>query len=552
MYPSEPFPHFVDDYLTHLHEVAPGSASLDGVHLNDDLLEDLSRPAVEAHLRTLAGFGRRLRQIEPAQLSPREQVDHRIVGASLDARVFDLDQVRTWERSPQYYADVLASSLAGQMLFAHAPEKDRAQRILSKLRQVPRFVQAARDNIKEPAGIFVKVAQDTWRGVVDLIERDLPRAFSSLDDLHLLGDLADASTEAVGAIADYQGYLESDLAPRAKASFRLGRASFEQKLKLEEGIGLDADRLLQIVLPELNDVQEQFREVAGKLGTGDPLEVWRKAKLEHPPAGALVKTAAEQVKEVVDFLNKHNLVSMPGGEGVVTAPSPGFYRWASASMWTPGPFESRPSRAYFYVTDVDRSWSEERQQEYLRDFNYPTLLNITIHETYPGHYLYAQRLREVDSKVRKSRFFSSGASIEGWAHYCEQMVVDAGFRKGDALIRLGQLSKALVRLARCVVAIRLHCEDLSVEQGVRIFRDEAFLEEMTARREAERGTFDPMYVVYALGKQMLLKLRRDSEEELGARFSLRTFHDTLLAQGAAPFWAHRQLMLGADADAILE
>ena len=204
------------------------------------------------------------------------------------------------------------------------------------------------------------------------------------------------------------------------------------------------------------------------------------------------------------------------------------------------------------MTDVDRSWSEERQQEYLRDFNYPTLLNITIHETYPGHYLYAQRLREVDSKVRKSRFFSSGASIEGWAHYCEQMVVDAGFRKGDALIRLGQLSKALVRLARCVVAIRLHCEDLSVEQGVRIFRDEAFLEEMTARREAERGTFDPMYVVYALGKQMLLKLRRDSEEELGARFSLRTFHDTLLAQGAAPFWAHRQLMLGADADAILE
>jgi hypothetical protein len=552
MYLSEPFTHLVDDYLGHLHEVAPGSASLDGVHLHDDLLEDLSRPAIEGNLRALAGFGRRLRQIDVSQLTAGEKIDHRILVANLDARVFDLDQVRIWERSPQYYADILATSLAGQMLFAYAPERERGRRVLSKLRQVPRFVQAARDNIKEPAGIFVKVAQDTWRGVVDLIERDIPRAFGSLDDLHLLGDLADASTEAIDSIRGYQGYLETDLAPRAKASFRLGRANFEQKLRLEEGISLDADRLLQIVLRELNAVQEQFRQAAGKLGSGDPVELWRQAKSEHPAAGTLVKTAGEQVREVVDFLNRHNLVTMPTGESVITAPSPGFYRWAAASMWTPGPFEARPSRGRYYVTDVDRAWSEERQQEYLRDLNFATLWNITIHETYPGHYLHAQRLRDVESKVRKSRLFASGASIEGWAHYCEQMVVDAGFRKGEVLIRVGQLSKALIRLARCVVAIRLHCEDLSVEQGVRIFKEEAFLEDLTARREAERGTFDPMYVVYALGKQMLLKLRRDSEDELGARFSLRTFHDTLLAQGAAPFWAHRQLMLGTGADALLE
>ena len=148
--------------------------------------------------------------------------------------------------------------------------------------------------------------------------------------------------------------------------------------------------------------------------------------------------------------------------------------------------------------------------------------------------------------------FAPASFVEGWAHYCEQMMTEAGFRRGDDAIKLGQLAEALVRLARAVVAIRLHCEDLSVEQGMRFFRDEAFLEEATARREAERGTFDPTYLVYSLGKLMLLKLRRDYKDAQDGRFSMRTFHDAVLAQGNAPFWAHRRLMLGDASDAVLE
>jgi uncharacterized protein (DUF885 family) len=221
-------------------------------------------------------------------------------------------------------------------------------------------------------------------------------------------------------------------------------------------------------------------------------------------------------------------------------------------MWTPGPFETKPSRAYYYLTDVDRSWSPERQEEHLRDFNFPTLWNISIHEVYPGHFLHYQHLRRVDSKVRKSTFFAPASVVEGWAHYCEQMMMEAGFRRDDPTIKLGQLAEALVRLARFVVSIRLHCEDMSVEQGMRFFRDEAFLEEATARREAERGTFDPTYLVYTVGKLMLLKLRQDYKAQQGKAFNLRSFHDTLLAQGTAPFWLHRQLMLGDDGGDLIE
>jgi len=552
MYPSEPFPHFVDDYLAYLHETLPSYAGLDGVHAHDDLLEDLSRQAIDAHVRTLSGFGRRLHQIDPSVLSRVEQVDHPIVAAGIEARMYELEAVRSWERNPQIYAEIIGSSLAGQALFAYAPEAERARRVVSKLRQVPRLVQAARDNIKECPGIFVKVGLESWRGTLRFIESDLPRAFSGLDDLHILGDLADTSTEAATSIKSYLEYLETDLAPRAKASFRLGRERFEKKLKLEDGVDLSADRLLTIALRELGAVQEEFRKVAGRLNGGDPIEAWRRAKEQHPAPGQLISVAQAQVGELEEFLREQELVSLPDSEPVVVAPSPDFYRWAFASMWTPGPFESKPSRAYYYLTDVDRTWSADRQKEHLRDFNIPTLWNISIHEVYPGHFLHFRHLRQVESKVRKSTLFAPASFVEGWAHYCEQMMVEAGFRRGDVTIRLGQLAESLVRLARFVVAIRLHCEDLSVEQGMRFFRDEAFLEETTARREAERGTFDPTYLVYSLGKLMMLKLRRDYKEQQGSRFSLRSFHDAVLSQGSAPFWAHRRLLLGETVDASLE
>jgi uncharacterized protein (DUF885 family) len=552
MYPSEPLPHFVDDYLAYLYEVLPTYASLDGVHLHDDLLEDLSRPGIDAHVRALSGFGRRLHQIDAGQLPAAEQVEHQIIAADIEARMYELETVRTWERNPHVYADILGTSLAGQALFPYAPEPERARRVVSKLRQVPRLVQAARDNVKEPPGILVKVGLETWRGALKFIESDLPRAFSTLDDLHILGDLADTSTEAAAAITSYIGYLENELAPRAKASFRLGRDRFEQKLKLEEGVGLSAERLLTIALRELNEVQEEFRSVAGKVGGDDPVETWRLAKDKHPAAGTLVAVAQQQLAALQEFLQRQAIVTVPEAEPVIVAPSPDFYRWAFASMWTPGPFESKPSRAYYYLTDVERGWPAERQQEHMRDFAEPVLWHTTIHEVLPGHFLQYLHLRQVDSKVRKSTLFAPASFTEGLAHYCEQMMIEAGFRRGEPAIRLGQLSEALVRLARFVVAIRLHCEDLSVEQGVRFFRDEAYLEEANARREAERGTFDPMYLVYSIGKLMMLKLRRDYKEQLGGRFALRTFHDALLTQGNAPFWAHRRLLLNELTDASLE
>lgn len=543
MMSSEPLHHFLGDCLSTLHELNPTAATFDGVHVYDDHLEDLSRGGIETHIQTLASLSRRLSSIDEGSLTATEKIERPWVAAHLKGRLHDLEHVRGWERNPQVYGELFGASLAAQALFDYAPAEQRARRVLSKLRQAPRFFQAARDNVKEAPGIFVKTSLETLRGVLRFVDTDLPRAFADVDDLGLLGDLADAQIEAIDAVRGYLAYVEDDLGPRARASFRLGAERLSAKLRLEDGIDVPLDRLLDIGLRELGLAQEEFRKVAARIEPGDPVDVWRRIKERATATDGVVATARTQIEELARFLKRRALVSLPDGEPVVVAPTPEFYRWTFASMWTPGPFESKPSRAIYYLTDVDPSWTAERKQDHLRDVNVPLLWSISMHEVYPGHFLHFQHLRPIESKARKSLAMASPATVEGWAHYCEQMMIEAGFGKQDPAIRLGQLAESLIRICRLIVSIRLHAEDMSVEQGVRFFRDEAFLEEGSARREAERGTFDPSYIVYTAGKLMLLKLREDYKAEQGSAYSLRTFHDTFLGNGLPPLPVHRRLML---------
>src|SRR5579864_452033 len=298
MIASEPLPHFVDDLLGYLHESHPTAATLDGVHTHDDLLEDCSRHAVDAEVHALTGYLRRLDEIDQETLNATERLEQRMLRDHIQARIFDIEVVRTWERNPQYYADILASSLAGQTLFSHAPATERARRVLSKLRQVPRLIQAARDNIKEPPGIFVKVGIESMRGALTFIDQDLPRALAEVDDLHLLGDLADAQAEATQTMAAYAQYLEKDMGPKARGSFRLGRDTFEQKLKLDEGLPMPVDRLLAIATRELKAAQEAFKSLAGRMDGGNPLDAWARTKAQHPKPGELAEVGRQQLDEL--------------------------------------------------------------------------------------------------------------------------------------------------------------------------------------------------------------------------------------------------------------
>ena len=553
MHTSEPLSHFIDEYLEFLYENAPTAASGDGMHAHDDRLEDLSRAAVDTQARELGGFARRLDRITTRSLTAEEQLERRMLADHIRGRLYELEEVRPWERDPRHYADLLSTSLAGQTLLEHAPVEERARRVVSKLRQTPRFLEAAAANVEDPPGIFIKTGAEMFDGVVTFIDRDLPRAFRRLEDLHLLGDLADAATEATEAINRYTVHLRGTLAPRSRATFRLGRERFDGRLRHREGIGLGAEQLLAIAERELVRQQSRFCEVAARIDPrAEPAEVWSQVRGRHPEPGTLVQTVEDQLADLVSFIERNALVTVPDDRSIVVTSTPGSPRWTQAGVWPPGPFEPKTLSSSYYVTDVDPSWPAERREEHLRDMNYATLWSVSAREAYPGHYLHLLHQRRLGSALRKSLMFAPVSFVEGWAHYAEHMVMEAGLAQGDDAIELGQIVEALLRLARLVVGIRLHADDLSVEQGVRFFRDEAYLGEASARREAERGTFDPDYALYSVGRLMLSKLRDNLEAREGSAFSLKSFHDRLLGQGAVPIWLHRMLFLGDTGDDLLD
>ncbi len=345
--------------------------------------------------------------------TPAERADHSALMANAQARLHELEVIRTWERDPQLYAETLATSLASQAIFTYAPAAERARRLLSKLRQVTGVLDAARGNVREPAGIFIKTAAETLRGVVSFLDRDLPRALREVDDLSLLADLDDASTVARTAIEGYVRDLEEEQAPRAKATFRIGRNKIEQKLKLEDGVTLDTDALLRIAERELAATRERFNAVASKVGKGPAEEVWAKVKAGHVAPGGLVTRVREQCAALYTFLRDAGIVTVPDADALVIAPTPPFYRWTFASLWAPGPLEARAQRSYYYITDADPNWAQERQDEHLRDMNDAVLWSISMHEALPGHFLHFEHLRKVASPWRKAMRHRAGVGARG-------------------------------------------------------------------------------------------------------------------------------------------
>ena len=554
MHTSEPLSHFGNEYLQFLYESFPTAASSDGMHAHDDRLEDLARSSIDNHGRELGGYARRLDRISARSLTAEEQLERRMLADHIRGQLHEWEELRPWQRDPRYYANLLARSLKGQTVFAHAPVEERARRVVSKLRQAPRLFEAAEANIEQPPGICIKNCLETLGEVSRFIERALPRAFRRLEDLHLLGDLADAASEASDSVERFTAHLRDTLAPQSRSTFRLGREQFESRVRYNEGFSIGSGQLLVIAERELGRVQARFVEVAAKVDSKkEPIDVWELVKAHHPPAGELIETVRGQLTELQAFIERNAIVTLPGQDEVVIANPPESDGSIFPKIWLPGPFEPKPLPTLYHITDVSPEWSEERAEEHLRELNFASLWSMSVRAVYPGRHLQLQHQRNTgESLLRKSTLFAPTSFVRGWSHYAEQMMVEAGLARGDSTQELGQIAGAMLGLARMIVSIRLHTEDMSVEQGVRFFCEEAYLEEARARREAERGTFDQDYAMDSVGRLTLLKLRSDVETRDGSAFSLKSFHDSLLGQGAVPLWLHRMLLLGDTGEPVLD
>jgi uncharacterized protein (DUF885 family) len=537
-----------DEFLARYLAWRPQEAVGLGLHEFDGKTTDLSRDSIELQLSLLRAFRQRFAEIDGATLDRGSDVQRRLLMTAIDNELLKFESMKSYSRNPMVYAGAIDVNVYAKRDFA--PKAERLRSVVAALRRMPDVMKAARDNLDEALPKpFVETAIQVADGGAEFLRRDLVEAFDDVGDKGLQAEFRDVNGAASSALRDYAEYLKREKSPAADDQFAIGRDAYVRMLADGELISQSPEEILEIGLRELRKEQEIFARTAARIDPDKPaIEVFRTIQQDHPTAESLLPDTRQHLEMIRSFLVEKDLVTFPSDVRVIVDETPRYARAVSfASMDSPGAFETKATQAYYYVTPVEPEWDEKRKDEWLTAFNFYTTDVVSIHEAYPGHYVQYLHLQASDAD-RIDKVFSSYAFIEGWAHYCEQMAIDEGFGADQGPLaaekyRLAQSDEALLRLCRLCVSIKMHTQGMTLEGGTKFFMGNCYYEEAPARAEANRGTYDPGYCFYTIGKLQLLKLREEYRQQEGGNFSLKKFHDEVLRHGAPPVRLLREMML---------
>ncbi|MDQ5836366.1 MAG: DUF885 family protein [Acidobacteriota bacterium] len=537
-----------DAYLRGFYAFNPTEATSAGLHEFDSRLEERGPDAVAAEVRRLRGVLAELARVPEWRLSPEARYDYLVLQSHARAQLLELEDIRMWRRDPNVYNRLAAACVDNILKRSYAPIEQRLAAVLARERQIARLLSEARANLDNPPRIYTETAIAQTAGSLDFFARVVPQMFERAGGSGLnaarRAEFHEANDAAIAALRDFHDWLARDLLPRSGGDFALGAENFRKKLLYEEMVETPLAALQREGERELRETQDQMRSVAEQIAPGRGVEAaLQLLALEHPTADGLVGEARAELDRIRAFIRSEEIMTPPARENLLVAETPEYARSLSfASLDAPGAFERVANEAYYYVTPPDPSWTPQQQEEHLSHYNRYTLTVTSIHEAFPGHYYQALKARQSASRVRSA--LGASSFIEGWAHYCEQMMVDEGFGGNNPKLRLAQLDAALLRLCRYLVGIRLHTAGMSYDEAVSFFMREGYQARTNAEREARRGTLDPTYLVYTLGKMEILRLREEWRKQMGDSFRIGDFHDRLLSYGSPPIKILRMAMLG--------
>jgi len=545
---ADTFAKFVDDYYAALFAWDPNQATYAGIHDYDNKLADMSAANFDKRISTLKLHHNQLNDLRAGKLTPDEAIDAETLDHAIRAEFLELTKVRDWKRNPVNYLGKPAEGIDMLMKRTFAPPEERLKSIIGRLKATPPILAAMKANIENPPKEFTDLGIIVAKGSVDFFKTDLPAWAKTAagKDEKLFAEFEAANKPVIEAFEAAAKWLETELLPKSKGSYAIGAEAFAKKLEAEEMLDIPLDKLLAIGEANLKRDQEAFIATAKKIDPKKtPTEVLAILTEDHPKPDDLVAATRGTIERTRKFLLDKKIVTVPSEVRPTIAETPPFMRTGGfASMDTPGAYETKATEAFYYVTPPEKEWDVKRKVEHMRMFNRTTLEILTIHEAYPGHYLQFLYAKQYPTKVRK--LYTCGSNVEGWAHYTEQMMVEEGYGDGDPKVRLAQLSDALLRDCRFVVGIKLHTEGWTVEQGKKFFVEEGYIEPEGGFQESRRGTYNPTYLYYTLGKLQIYKLRADYKKAKGAEFSLQKFHDDFVRQGGLPIKLIRKIMLPGD------
>ena len=542
------FEKLSEDYLKGYLDWRPEFGVYLGLHEYDGKSSKYNKISIDAELERLKEYDKKLSGTDTASLSLKNYYDWKMLRLSIHNEIFSFEDLKVFTRNPMTYARAVDLNIYIKRNFA--PIEQRIKSIIAIENEVPKIYADAKANLQDTLAIpHIKLAIEVARGSASFLGNDLVVALKDVKNDSLMKAFTIANKKAIDVINEFAIFLEKEKLPKANNDYAIGKENFQKMLLYGEGITLSSDTILAIGMNELQKEQAAFNAAAKIINPNKkPVDVYNDMQKEHPTAQSLILDAKKNIEAIRQFLIDKHIVTIPSDVRVRVTETPAYARATStASMDTPGPFETKATEAYYYITPVDPKWTPKQQEDWLSGFNRYDTDVTSIHEAYPGHYTQFLHLNASDaSKIQK--IFGSYAFVEGWAHYTEKMMLDAGYgNSGDSIeaakYRLAQSDQALCRICRLCVSINMHCKGMSVDQATNFFIDNWYQGDKPSRQEALRGTFDPGYLFYTLGKLQILKLREDFKKQEGENYSLQKFNDAMLDNGMPPIQIMREILL---------
>ena len=517
----------------------PTAGASIGRHEYDGMLPNLSPASLRRRVEQVQKGLTSLSALDSDTLDADGLLSHRMLELFLKREHFTLTELQPLQTNPMKQVGYL--NVSGYLNRDYAPLADRIRSATRVLQQLPEFLAtlaaALGDEIGRPV---LEMSIEAYAGMARFYRQDLGHAVGNSSPP---ADFDAAREGAATALDRFVIDLE-DRARRAPLDFAIGSNLYSKMLEVGEGVSVALAELEALGLADLNRNLEQLEEAAASIAPGREVkDIVAEISRRHPSADRFVPETRDMLEDIRQALIDLDLITIPSEDRCQVVETPSYMRYAFAAMDSAGALETQASESFYYVTPVDPDWTPQQQEEWLCNFNFDTLQVVSVHEVYPGHFVHHLHNRYGRSLPLVNRVATSYAFTEGWAHYTEQMMVEGDYAIGRPTLRLTQLLEALVRNCRYLCSIRMHTQELPVEDATRFFMDHAYMGELPARREAMRGTFDPGYLNYTLGKLMILKLRSDYRREMGPAYSLKAFHDRLLSYGAPPLPLLRQAML---------
>jgi len=534
---------YVEQFLTDYFNANPPFAVNQGRHEFDGKLPDWTSEGLSKEIARLKSEREKAAAFKDTELDQRQRFERDYLISQIDSDVFWRETADQPHNNPYWYSGPLDPDT--YVSREYAPLETRIKAYTAYAKNVPAALDQIKAALKLPlAKNLARIGSQTIGGLADFYEKDVVKVFEPVKDEQLQKDFQEANTTAARAVREFKTWIDEQ-EKQGNDNFALGPEKFKQMLKQTEGVDIDLAALEKIAQADLDRNLAAFKAECDKYAPGMSITQCNDKANAKKAQGTIVEAATNQLTELRKFIQDNDIVSVPGTEECKVDIAPPYKAWNFAYINIPGPYESGLPSIY-YVSPPDPSWPKEKQEAYIPGEG--SLLFTSVHEGYPGHFL--QFLHANRAKSKFGQVFVGYAFAEGWAHYTEEMMYDAGLGKDDPALHLGQLQEALLRNVRFVSAIGLHTKGMTVEESKKMFVEQGLQDEGNAEQQANRGTFDPAYLNYTMGKLMIKRLREDWTASRGGKQAWQQFHDEFLKYGGPPIPLVRKAMLPGDTGSL--